>query len=33
MVTSDAGMRMGKMIALKPLVDESVRLAQSPPRT
>jgi propionyl-CoA synthetase len=32
MVTSDAGMRMGKMIALKPLVDESMRLAQSPPK-
>ena len=31
MVTSDAGMRMGKMIALKPLVDESIRLAKSPP--
>ena len=30
MVTSDAGMRMGKMIALKPLVDESIRLAQAP---
>jgi propionyl-CoA synthetase len=32
MVTSDAGMRMGKTIALKPLVDESIRLAQWPPR-
>src|SRR5512140_272554 len=31
MVTSDAGMRMGKMIALKPLVDESLRLAKFPP--
>jgi len=31
MVVSDAGMRMGKMIALKPLVDESIRLSQSPP--
>jgi propionyl-CoA synthetase len=31
MVTSDAGMRMGKMIALKPLVDESLRLAKYPP--
>jgi len=31
MVTSDAGMRMGKVIALKPLVDESMRLAKSPP--
>src|SRR3954470_17046895 len=33
MVTSDAGMRMGKMIALKPLVDESIRLAKSPPKS
>ncbi len=32
MVTSDAGMRMGKVIALKPLVDESIRLAASPPK-
>ncbi|HUP97601.1 MAG TPA: AMP-binding protein, partial [Usitatibacter sp.] len=32
MVTSDAGMRMGKMIPLKPLVDESIRLAKSPPK-
>jgi propionyl-CoA synthetase len=32
MVTSDAGMRMGKVIALKPLVDESMRLAKSPPQ-
>jgi propionyl-CoA synthetase len=31
MVTSDAGMRMGKMIALKPLVDESLRIAKHPP--
>ncbi|QJR14904.1 propionate--CoA ligase [Usitatibacter palustris] len=31
-VTSDAGMRMGKMIALKPLVDESIALAKSPPQ-
>src|ERR1700692_1193260 len=31
MITSDAGMRMGKVIALKPLVDESMRLAKSPP--
>ncbi len=30
-VTSDAGMRMGKMIALKPLVDESIKLSKSPP--
>src|SRR5436190_2233490 len=33
LVTSDAGMRMGKMIALKPLVDESIRLSKSPPST
>ncbi len=32
MITSDAGMRMGKVIALKPLVDESMRLAKHPPR-
>jgi propionyl-CoA synthetase len=32
LVTSDAGMRMGKTIALKPLVDESIALAKSPPR-
>src|SRR4051812_9392464 len=31
LVTSDAGMRMGKMIALKPLVDESLRIAKHPP--
>jgi propionyl-CoA synthetase len=31
MVTSDAGMRMGKMIPLKPLVDESIRLSKAPP--
>jgi propionyl-CoA synthetase len=31
MVTSDAGMRMGKVIALKPLVDESIQLSKSPP--
>jgi propionyl-CoA synthetase len=31
MVTSDAGMRMGKTIALKPLVDESLRIAKHPP--
>ncbi len=31
MVTSDAGMRMGKVIALKPLVDEAIRLSKSPP--
>lgn len=33
MVTSDAGLRMGKTIALKPLVDESLRLAKFPPPT
>jgi propionyl-CoA synthetase len=32
MVTSDAGMRMGKTIPLKPLVDESIRLAAAPPK-
>ncbi|HUL95401.1 MAG TPA: propionate--CoA ligase [Usitatibacter sp.] len=32
LVTSDAGMRMGKMIALKPLADEAIRLSKSPPR-
>src|SRR5512147_1804216 len=32
MITSDAGMRMGKMIPLKPLVDESIKLASSPPQ-
>ncbi len=31
MVTADAGMRMGKVIALKPLVDESMRLSKHPP--
>ncbi|MBL0140720.1 MAG: propionate--CoA ligase [Betaproteobacteria bacterium] len=31
MVTSDAGARGGKPIALKPLVDESIRLSKSPP--
>jgi propionyl-CoA synthetase len=30
-VTADAGMRMGKMVALKPLVDESIELSKSPP--
>ncbi|HWQ39764.1 MAG TPA: propionate--CoA ligase [Burkholderiales bacterium] len=32
MVTADAGMRAGKVIAYKPLVDEAMRLSQSPPR-
>jgi propionyl-CoA synthetase len=31
MVTADAGARGGKAIALKPLVDESIRLAAAPP--
>jgi propionyl-CoA synthetase len=31
MVTADAGMRMGKTIALKPLVDEAMKLSQHPP--
>ena len=32
MVTADGGSRMGKPILYKPLVDESIRLAKSPPR-
>ena len=32
MITSDAGMRMGKVIALKPLADESIRLSNAPPQ-
>ena len=32
MVTSDAGMRMGKVIALMPLVNEALRLSEAPPR-
>jgi propionyl-CoA synthetase len=32
MVTADGGSRMGKPILYKPLVDESIRLAQSPPK-
>ncbi len=32
MITSDAGMRGGRAIAYKPLVDEALRLAQHPPR-
>jgi len=32
MVTADAGMRLGKMIPYKPLVDEALRLAEYPPR-
>ena len=31
MVIADAGMRMGKVIAYKPLVDEAIALAQHPP--
>ena len=32
MITADGGSRMGKSILYKPLVDESIRLAKSPPR-
>ena len=32
MITADAGSRMGKIIALKPLTDESIKLAQHPPK-
>jgi propionyl-CoA synthetase len=32
MITADAGSRMGKVIPLKPLTDESIRLAQHPPK-
>ena len=32
MITSDAGMRGGKVIRYKPLVDEALALAQSPPQ-
>jgi propionyl-CoA synthetase len=32
MVTSDAGSRMGKVLPLKPLIDESIRLAEKPPK-
>ena len=31
MVTADGGSRMGKVIAYKPLVDESIRLSKHPP--
>ena len=31
MVTADAGMRMGKVIPYKPLVDEALRLSEAPP--
>jgi propionyl-CoA synthetase len=32
MITADAGMRSGKVIAYKPLVDEALRIARHPPR-
>jgi len=32
MVTADAGMRMGKMMQLKPLADEAMRIARTPPK-
>ena len=32
MITADAGSRMGKVIPLKPLTDESIKLAQHPPK-
>ncbi len=32
MVTADAGSRMGKVIPLKPLTDESIKLAVNPPK-
>ena len=32
MITADAGMRMGKAIHYKPLVDEAIRLSKSPPQ-
>ena len=32
LVTADAGMRSGKVIAYKPLVDEALRIARHPPR-
>ncbi|MEO7404233.1 MAG: AMP-binding protein, partial [Burkholderiales bacterium] len=31
MISADAGMRMGKTIAYKPLIDEAMRLADKPP--
>ena len=31
MISADAGMRMGKTLAYKPLIDEAMRLAQTPP--
>jgi propionyl-CoA synthetase len=32
MITADAGSRMGKIIPLKPLTDESIKLSQTPPK-
>ena len=32
MISADAGSRMGKVIALKPLTDEAIQLCQHPPR-
>lgn len=32
MITADAGSRMGKVIPLKPLTDEAIKLAQYPPK-
>ena len=32
MITADAGSRMGKVIPLKPLTDESIKLSQHPPK-
>ena len=32
MITADAGSRMGKIIALKPLTDEAIKLAEHPPK-
>ena len=32
MITADAGSRMGKIIPLKPLTDESIKLSQFPPK-
>ena len=32
MITADAGSRMGKIIPLKPLTDESIKLSRSPPK-
>jgi propionyl-CoA synthetase len=33
LITADAGMRAGKIIPYKPLVDEALRIARHPPRT